>query len=267
MYWGHRFLSSNLSAVTGKKIFKVSFYELLLGNYEVHIYKGTGSNVYGGTTYYHPVTELANKNIVVTEAGWQYVEFETPISIDNSKDLWVFIYDPEAKSYPGSICEFTGNVHGAYISNDVLDWTVSISSDHAFLIRTYLTDGTYTYNLYNDGVKIAENLTETSYSNVTLNNNATNQLVVKTQRDSDEFPSNMVGSAKGNASVASLELGDNDMMTVTENATLTISGTASNDDAAHLILENGAQLVHNSTGVKATMKKNIEAYTGDDNGW
>ena len=137
----------------------------------------------------------------------------------------------------------------------------------SFLIYTYLTDGTYTYNLYNDGVKIAENLTETSYSNVTLNNNATNQLVVKTQRDSDEFPSNMVGYAKGNASVASLELGDNDMMTVTENATLTISGTASNDDAAHLILENGAQLVHNSTGVKATMKKNIEAYTGDDNGW
>ncbi len=56
-------------------------------------------------------------------------------------------------------------------------------------------------------------------------------------------------------------------MIVTENSKLTVSGTISNNNPEHLILEDGAQLIHNSNGVKATVKKNIVPYTADDNGW
>ena len=55
-------------------------------------------------------------------------------------------------------------------------------------------------------------------------------------------------------------------MTITENSTLTVSGNFSDVNADNLILENGAQLVNNSTGVKATVKKNITAYS-QDGGW
>ena len=57
-----------------------------------------------------------------------------------------------------------------------------------------------------------------------------------------------------------------DKHTVRNGATLTVSGTATCNDASHLILEEGAQLVHHSDNVKATVKKYVEAYT-TDGGW
>ena len=53
---------------------------------------------------------------------------------------------------------------------------------------------------------------------------------------------------------------------VRSGATLTVSGTASCNDAAHLVLEDGAQLVHQSENVQATVKRIIKAYTADG-GW
>lgn len=57
-----------------------------------------------------------------------------------------------------------------------------------------------------------------------------------------------------------------DKHTVRSGATLTVIGTASCNDFDHLILEEGAQLVHHTNGVKATMKKSITAFSGKG-GW
>ena len=57
-----------------------------------------------------------------------------------------------------------------------------------------------------------------------------------------------------------------DKHTVRGGATLTVSGTATCNDASHLILEDGAQFMHHNDGVMATFKKNINAYT-TDGGW
>jgi len=57
-----------------------------------------------------------------------------------------------------------------------------------------------------------------------------------------------------------------DKHTVCSGATLTVSGTATCNEASYLILEDGAQLIHHNDGVKATIKKSIEAYT-TDGGW
>lgn len=57
-----------------------------------------------------------------------------------------------------------------------------------------------------------------------------------------------------------------DKHTVRSGATLTVSGTATCDDASQLIIEDGGQLVHHSEGVQATFKRYINAYT-NDGGW
>ena len=57
-----------------------------------------------------------------------------------------------------------------------------------------------------------------------------------------------------------------DKHTVRSGATLTVSGTATCNDATHLILEDGAQLVHHSDNVMATVKKSIQGYN-TNGGW
>ena len=266
MTWGHRFLPSDLAEVSDKVIFRVAFYARELGAYVVNIYKGTSISDVGGNSYDIPTTLVASKTVTPTQMGWFTIDLDEPVAIDASQDLWVMMYDPEYKQKPAECCVFNEHDRGSYFSTDITVYTYS-DPGYAFLIRTYLTDGTYTYNLYQDGVQIAENLTGTSYSSVALNDNAANQLVVKTNYYGGEAPTNMVGYAKGNASVSTLNLGDNDMMTLLANSKLTVSGEASNGNPAHLVLKNGAQLIHNSVGVKATVNKAIDPYTADDNGW
>ena len=57
-----------------------------------------------------------------------------------------------------------------------------------------------------------------------------------------------------------------DKYTIYSGVTLTVSGTATCNDASLLVIEDGGQLVHHTDGVQATMKKNISAYTADG-GW
>ena len=78
--------------------------------------------------------------------------------------------------------------------------------------------------------------------------------------------SNMAGLTVGTATIESLELAENDKMTVFDNSKLTVSGILSNNVAANLILNDGAQLVNSSNNVAATVKRAITAYT-DDGGW
>ena len=49
--------------------------------------------------------------------------------------------------------------------------------------------------------------------------------------------------------------------------TLTVTGAMSNENAANLIIEDGAQLFQNSSNVMATVQKNITGYTGDNDNY
>ena len=137
------------------------------------------------------------------------------------------------------------------------------------LIRTCITDGNFFYNLYDGNTQIAQNLSGTSHAINNLGNNVAHRYTLKTIVGNGETEaSNMAGITLGTASLASLEMAANDKMTVTENSKLTVSGTLSNSNPANLILEDDAQLVHGTTGVKATVKKSITPYTqGHDDGW
>jgi len=258
MYWGHRYLSSNLTSYNNMIIYKAAFYANESGAYSVFVYEGTQSE--------RPKTKVLEQSLQIETTGWYEFDLSTQIVIDASKDYWVFMYDPAGRNYPATFTQYSGN-EGNYYSTAITSW-ISTYSNAAFLIKTYITDGTYTYNLYDGNTRVASNISNTTYTVNNITNNAAHRFTLKTNFNGGETDaSNMVGFSLGNASLSSLAMAANDQMTITEGSQLTVSGTMSNDNAANLIIENGAQLVHNTEGVKATVKKTIEPYTTDEDGW
>ena len=275
-YWAHRYLSDNLLQYANKVIYKISIYAYVTGSYTCYIYKGATETSSNGDNIFWPSTLMTSKTIEVTSTSeWIDIDLDELVTIDGQDDIWVVMHDPNNGNgrYSATFTNNPGNNnHGGYwggyynfVDGNLIPGFV-LNNGRAFLIRTYLTDGTYTYNLYQDGTVIAQELDETTY-NVGLNNNAANLFSVKTNYyDGETEASNKIGFAKGNVNLATLGLSENDKMTVTENSTLTVSGNLSDENADNLILENGAQLINNSTGVQATVKKEITAYT-QNGGW
>lgn len=263
-FWGQRHLAERMSNYDGKKLYKVSFSINYPETYELYIYKGSTLS----DTVVIPTTLIASQTIIVTDIGWNTIVLSEPIVIDGSQDLWIFMHNPNSiENFKTYLCS-ASNTHLYYYYSSNLSANMHTYPGYAFLIKAYLTDGTYTYDLYQDDEKIAEDIEGTTYSNATLSDNAPNLFTIKTNYYGGETAtSNLAGFAKGSTSLANLEMSANDKITLTENSTLTVTGTLNNDNAANLILENGSQLIHNSEGVKATMKKSIAAYATDKDGW
>ena len=267
-YWGHRYLASDLTQYSGKVVYKISFYVNDPGAYECFVFKGTGQY----STYYYPTQEIAHLSTTASETGWFDLDLSEAIEIDGSQDLWVFIFDPVGRQYPATYSSFSEHVNGSYSSwhypnTNVSGYLLSTNSSRAWLIKAYVTDGTYTYNLYDGTTTIASNISNTTYTINNISNNTAHQYTLKTNFNGGlTEASNMVGFTLGTVSLSNLQMAANDQMTITEGSTLTVSGTLSDDNADNLILENGAQLINNSTGVQATVKKGITAYT-QNGGW
>ncbi len=255
MYWGHRYLASDLSAYNNMTLYKASFYANETGAYKIYVYKGTVSN--------HPQTQVLQQSLNVGATGWFDFDLSSTIIIDASKDYWVFMYDPEGRSYPATYCSYSGNNGNYYASSPTS--SVGTYSGAAFLIKTYVTDGVYTYNLYRNGSPLSLNLTTTSYTDSNRNNTVSYYTVKTNYYGGVTDASNGVGYTLGQATISSLILYSNDLMTVSPGSKLTVSGQLSSANNNNLVLENGAQLVNNSNNVHATVKKNISAYTGSQN--
>lgn len=68
--------------------------------------------------------------------------------------------------------------------------------------------------------------------------------------------------------VAGLTIPDGVSLTVEEGSTLIVTGSLVNNDENGLVIANGAQVINESAGVKATAHKDIQAWTSkDSNGW
>ena len=272
-YWAHRYLSDNLSQYVNKVIYKISFYAYDAGSYTCYIYKGATEQYYSGDDIFWPSTLMTSKTIEVTNtSNWIDIDLDEFVTIDGQEDIWVIMYDPNNGNgrYSAAFSTNTGsNNHGGYWGR----WTSGnrkgyvLNEGYAFLIRTCVTDGTYTYNLYDGTSQVASDINVTNYTVSNAAGNTAHRYTLKTNYSGGETDaSNLAGISLGTASLSSLNMGNNDKMIIAENSQLTVNGTLSNENAANLILENGAQLINSSTGVQATMKKNISGYTGDD-GW
>ena len=258
LYYGHKYPSSMIN--TNKVLYKVSFYPTMAGAFSLHVYTASAGNS-------KPQTQVYTQDITVSGTGWNDIVLNTPLQLDASKDLWVFIYDPEGKDYPMGAGSYEGtDSNGNYVSTSTPTSSVSVQNV-VMLINTYITDGAFSYNLYDGTTTVASNISSTTYTVNNVTNNTSHRYTLKTNFNGGlTEASNMVGLTLGDASLASLTMAANDKMTVTEGSKLTVNGTLSDVNADNLILENGAQLVNNSTGVKATVKKNITAYS-QDGGW
>lgn len=263
MYWGHRYPTSTLESQTGMVAYKFLFYAPEPGTYQYFLYEGTDE----------PQKQIANVSIFTTEIGWNEIDLTEKPTIDASQDLWVFMYDPEHKGFPASYSVFSDHTNGCYYTfSDPLTAVLYQYSGVAWLINTYLTDGTYTYNLYDGTTKVNGDvpITSTNYTVENITNNTAHQFSVKTNYYGGESPaSNMVGLTLGSTSVSDMKLKGNDVMTVTSGSTLTVTGTLENQDPSHLIIKDGAQLIHNSTDVKATVEQFVDPYVNltDKDGW
>ena len=205
LYWGHRYPASSLSSYNNMKVYKVSFYARETGPYQVHVYKGTTSN--------HPQTQLLQQSFSVGSLGWSEVDLSTPIQIDASYDLWVFISDPENRDYPATFCNYSGS-DGNYYSSNPTSW-VGTYGNAAFLIRTFVSDGTYTYNIYRNGTSIANNLSSTTYSDNNLATGIYNYYVKTNYYAGETNASNQV----------SVQIGTGTLYTISASANPTEGGT------------------------------------------
>ena len=258
VYFGHRYPASMIN--TNKVLYKVSFYATETGAFNLYVYTATAGNS-------KPQTQLYTQSYNASGSGWNDIVLSTPKQLTATKDLWVFILDPEGKEYPMGIGEYSESDDGSYITTSTPTSSVSKQSGYVMLIRTCITDGTYNYNLYDNNTIVAQNITGTSKSMTNITDNTAHQYTLKTNfNGSETSASNMAGLTVGTATIESLELAENDKMTVFDNSKLTVSGILSNNVAANLILNDGAQLVNSSNNVAATVKRAITAYT-DDGGW
>ena len=98
----------------------------------------------------------------VWTTGWYDIDLSTPLQIDASHDLWVFIYDPDYRNHPATYCDYDGS-EGNYYSTSPTSW-IGTADNAAFLIRTFVTDGAYTYDIYRNDECIASNVSGTSYN-------------------------------------------------------------------------------------------------------
>ena len=252
-YWGARFLASMLD--DGTSLSSIATYFYTSGTYTAKVYQCTGSNPSG--TPIRTITSTYGK-------GWTVIPID-PFTIDVSKDLWIVFSSTNIK-LPTVVAQQSA-VNGNYYSFNGSNW-YHFNTGYAFFITAGLTIGDFSYTLYDNGQSIATGLNASACSPSSRNSNSTHLYTVKAFYNDEETPmSNMAGLALGSASLNSLELGENDKLTLTENCQLTVNGTLTNTDPYNLIIENGAQLIHNSDSVKATVKKTIVPYTTDDNGW
>ena len=258
-YFGHKYLASMINA--NKVLYKVSFYATMTGAFKLYVYTATAGNS-------KPQTQVFNQSITVSATGWNDIILSSPLQLNSSKDLWVFIFDPEGKSYPigAGVYEGSDN-YGNYIATNPTS-NPTPQEGIVMLIRTCIADGSFFYNLYDGNTTVASNISGTSHTLSSISNNTAHQYTLKTNFNGGlTGASNMAGLTIGNASINTLAMTANDKMTITEGSKLTVSGTLSDVNADNLILENGAQLVNGSNNVQATVKKNITAYSSDEDGW
>ena len=263
-YWGQFYPTEELTDFGGMSISHASLYVRTAGDYTLYIYKDNIAD---------PANELLSQNFTASSTGWYTVDLASPVPLDASvvaNGLWVAFYSSSAIPYPATYGSYTYNENAQRIGQTLSELnSYIIGIPISWTMKVTLTDGTYTYHLYDNGVSVADNIDATSYVVSSPANNTAHQYTVKTKYYGGESAaSNTAGLTLGEATLASLSLTANDKLILTEGSQLTVTGTISNANAANLVIEDGAQLVHNGGDVEATIQKNISAWSAKGGaGW
>ena len=187
-YWAQRYPASTLAQYAGMAINKVSVYFYSAGSYTLYIYKGNET----GTT------ELVQqKSYTNSGSGWKDITLTTPAPVDYTQDLWVVMYAPSSITYPAVFCSYssTGVADARYISYSGDSWAQHTNNGNpniSWLMKTYMTDGTYTYRVYRNNSAVATNVSSTTYTDSNLTNGTYSYYVTTNYYGGESDASNTV---------------------------------------------------------------------------
>ena len=201
--WGHRYPSESLTSYNGKAVFEVSFFSMYSGTFDVVVYQGTNND--------KPLEEVARESITTARYGWSRVGFNNPAIIDSSRDLWVFVINTDFKVHKVHHKTITeGNTNACYYVAGAAPtaYCYNIGNNDAWMICTYLTDGTYTYNLYRNGTALANDMSDTQYTDSNLLDGTYSYYVTTNYYGGVTEPSNTVTVTVPGAFTQTVELNE-----------------------------------------------------------
>ncbi len=188
-YWGQRYPASTISEYAGMAIEKVSSFFYYAGNYTLFVYMGEENN---------PNELLFQQSFNAAAESWHDIVFPEPVSIDYTQDLWVVFYSNIG--YPAPLCDYNlpDKENAALYSNQYgIIWS-AFGPSYSCMMKTYLTDGIYTYNLYRDGNIVVNNLTGSSYTDANVPDGFYDYQVTTNYFGGESDPSNTVHVQVGN---------------------------------------------------------------------
>ena len=193
VYFAHRHLAAELTQYAGKAVYKVSTFIQYPGTYSVYIYTNS-------TQYDQPdPNSLAFSKTdiqVTTTHGWYEIDLNEPIILTGTNDLWVVMkQENTGQPYPTpcfNLSEHNTNAFYAGNSSPTSLYDASSSYNCAWFINTYLTDGTYTYNLYRDDEPIANAIADTHYTDSGLADGTYTYHLTTNYYSGETEPSNSV---------------------------------------------------------------------------
>ena len=141
----------------------------------------------------------------------------------------------------------------------------------------YIDDELLTGSAYYEFTIDDDVVLEARYSrnaNHVIANGSTNTWSNPNTWDTGEVPSStsIVGIFRDvivdvDAEVVQMGVYDEGSITISSDVTLTVMGELESDTVTSIIIEDGGQLYHSNNGAMATVKKSIQPYTSNTNGW
>ena len=265
--WGQKFTPSVLEQYPDRVIGKIKLYVIRPERFTLDIFNmdNDGNEMY----LVHDIAFETNENEV---GSYHEVVLDNPVAFDYDKDLWISFTVNAYSEQGGQVAYINGGNANAGYQNffnqpGLANWS---ESNCTWLMSIGLSNGSYTYEVFCNGESLAQNLSETSFTDEDA---AEGLNVYKVQThflNTQSNFSNIAAIATGQAVLdESLTLGEYDKLQVMPNSTLTVgdNGLLTCHHATSLILEPGAQLIHSNSGVMATMKKSVDGYGNGNGNW
>lgn len=208
-FYGHRYLAENIVEYANKAVYKLETYLIYPGTYTVYVYTNTKDN--------NPDPDALAASTMITYAGvdsWHEIILPNPVVIPSGHDLWVVIKQETGKTYPvPSFNLEVFNENACYYgvsSTDLISLHYIQNKEFkvSWLIRTYLTDGAYTYNLYRNDEPIANAIPDPHYTDSGLADGTYTYHLTTNYYGGETSPSNSVTVTVPGLVTQTVELSD-----------------------------------------------------------
>ena len=241
------------------QISSVSFFSKVssITNLHLDIYMvNTDKTSFESRSDWIPVSEsdlVFSGNVTMRATGWSTINFDTPFSYDGSSNV-ALVVDGISDEYTSSRTFSTDENQAIYI------YGYSINYDPC-------NPSGYTGTLMLEKNQVIFGIPPYHFTNAGTWSTASNWQGGVLPRANAEVIIDAPCQLDQNATVAALTVSDGQSLTLQSGKILTVTGNLSNTVATSMVIKDGAQLVHNSTNVQATVKKHITPFNGTDDGW